>query len=344
MSPEPLAETARRIEEWLLDSEIQIARGAHRGGVAGWLDGGGRAEFVYLEITGYYLTAAAWLAAGAASDAGRARRALHRGRGALDWLRSVTANGALPPTRLYLDGAPGDWRNSCIFTFDLAMAARGAACFGAVSGTDTRLVVRDLVGRVREICGASVPLPSHERVGKQPPPVRWSTRPGVYHLKAAAALLRLPADVVGEKLVGACRGSVAHWTAALETTQAGYGLHPLLYGLEGLMLVPSTETLDVAEAVYNRVFAAVAGEGRSDVLAQALRVGALLRASGRLRGDGSTRGLDELAAALVRHVRPDGGVAFAAGQDRANAWCAMFALQALVLASRGDAAGADFLI
>ena len=110
------------------------------------------------------------------------------------------------------------------------------------------------------------------------------------------------------------------------------------------MLVPTTETLDVAEAVYERVFAAVAGEGRSDVLAQALRVGALLRASGRLRGDGPKRGLDELAAALVRHVRPDGGVAFAAGQDRANAWCAMFALQALVLASRGDAAGADFLI
>ena len=80
------------------------------------------------------------------------------------------------------------------------------------------------------------------------------------------------------------------------------------------------------------------------MVAQALRVGALLRASGRLRGAGSSRGLDGLAEALVPHVRPDGGVAFTAGQERANAWCGMFAHQALVLAARGEAAGADFLI
>ena len=340
MSPEPLEETARRIEDWLLDSEIQIAAGAHRGGVAGWLDASGRAEFVYLEITGYYLTATAWLAAGAATDAERARRALARGRDALDWLRSVTADGALPPTRLYLDADPGDWRNSCVFTFDLAMAARGAARFGAISGADTGSVVRDLVGRI----GVTVPLPSHEQVGVQAPPARWSTRPGVYHLKAAAALLRLPPAVVGEALAGACRGSVSHWTAVLETTAAGGTLHPFLYGVEGLLLVPTSPALDVAEAVYTRVLAAVPAEGRSDVVAQALRVGALLRASGRLQGDGPRRGLAELATALARYVRPDGGVAFAAGQDRANAWCAMFAHQALVFATRAETAAADFLI
>jgi hypothetical protein len=67
-----------------------------------------------------------------------------------------------------------------------------------------------------------------------------------------------------------------------------------------------------------------------------------LRASSRLRGDGAGQRIDELAAALLGHVRPDGGVAFAAGQDRANAWCAMFAHQALVFA--GGAAGVEFLI
>ena len=41
-----------------------------------------------------------------------------------------------------------------------------------------------------------------------------------------------------------------------------------------------------------------------------------------------------LAEALLRHVRPDGGVLFSLDQDVANAWSAMFAHQALVLHSR----------
>jgi hypothetical protein len=231
-----------------------------------------------------------------------------------------------------------------VFTFDLAMAARGAACFGAVSGQDVGPVVGALVARVQDLCAAKVPLPSHEQVGPRRPPARWSTQSGVYHLKAAAALLGLPADIVGETLAGACEGSVAHWTAALERGGPSGGSHPLLYGLEGLLLLPAPETLDIVEAVYTREVATLAAEARSDVLAQALRVGALLRASGRLREAGATRLLEELAEALVRHVRPDGGVGFTAGQDRANAWCAMFAQQALVFASGPEAAVADFLI
>jgi len=343
VSPESLSVAARHIEDWLLDSDVQISSGVHSGGIAGWLEGGTRPEFVYLEITGYYLTAAAWLAAGAASDARRARRALARGRAALDWLGSVTGKGALPPTRLYLDGDPGDWRNSSVFTFDLAMAARGAACFGAVSGEDAGPVVRDLVNRIGQICGESVPLPSHELVGGTSPPERWSTRPGAYHLKVAAALLRLPAGVVPEPLARVCRGTVEYWTAALERTGASGGMHPLLYALEGLLLASSDDALEVAEAMWDVVLVAAEAEERSDVLAQAVRVGALLRASGRLRGDGPGRRLDELTAALVRYVRPDGGVAFTAGQDRANAWCAMFAHQALVFAGGRDASVA-FLI
>jgi hypothetical protein len=87
--------------------------------------------------------------------------------------------------------------------------------------------------------------------------------------------------------------------------------------------------------------AAVAGsrEVRGDVLAQALRVGVLLRAAERLQGEDHGRRLDALASALLRHVRTDGGVSFHADRGIANAWCAMFAHQALVLHSRaGDGA------
>ncbi len=135
MSPRSaeLEEAARGIEGWLLGSGAQLAGGAHQGGVAGWLDARGQAEFVYLEITGYYLTTLAWLAEGGAGSV-----AVERGRAALDWLRDVTAGGELPPTRLYLSSAPDDWRNRAAFSFDLAMAARGVGCFADHSRERTR--------------------------------------------------------------------------------------------------------------------------------------------------------------------------------------------------------------
>ncbi len=78
---------------------------------------------------------------------------------------------------------------------------------------------------------------------------------------------------------------------------------------------------------------------RSDVLAQALRAGALLRAAGRLEEEAWTQRLDALAGALLRHVGPDGAVLFALDQDVANTWCAMFAHQALLVhAHRADEA------
>ena len=73
---------------------------------------------------------------------------------------------------------------------------------------------------------------------------------------------------------------------------------------------------------------------RADVLAQALRAGELLRAAGRLRGDVWSGRLEGLAGVLLGHVRPDGGVLFALDQQGANAWCAMFAHQALTLHAR----------
>jgi hypothetical protein len=351
-SADALEDAARRIEGWLLDSGVQLAEGAQQGGVAGWLDQHGRPEFVYLEITGYYLTTMGWLATGAASSGERAAVAVKRGRQALDWVRSATADNAVPATRLYLSPERDDWRNAAIFSFDLAMAARGVACLAAatrVEGAET--LVRDLGARVREICLDRAPLPSHAlREGAHTTlPDRWSTRPGPHHLKAAGALLRLPADLLDGALLRACRQTVAHWTRAMQASWPCRELHPLLYGLEGLLILepaPSEQTLDMMERMYERLLrlqaadgslpaAAVSGAGevRSDVLAQALRVGALLRGTRRLNSERARR-LDALATALLRYVRADGGVLFSTEQAIANTWCAMFAHQALLLHSR----------
>jgi hypothetical protein len=344
-------DAARRIEGWLLDSGVQLDAGRHRGGVAGWLDRDGEPEFVYLEITGYYLTTLAWIARDPASSSDRADDALGRGRAALDWLRSVIADGTLPATRLYLSPGGDDWRNAAVFSFDLAMAARGAACFSAaagVAGGDT--ILADLGARLHEVCSDTVPLRSHvPRNGGGKLPDRWSTRPGPHHVKAAAAILRLPPGIVDQGLGRACRETVAHWTAAMQDRWPCSEMHPLLYGLEGLLIMASVHerALDTVEPLYERLMdlqepdgtlPETAGPGhvhvRADVLAQALRAGALLRAHGRLRGDEWDRRLDALGAALLRHVRSDGAVLFSADREIANAWCAMFAHQALVLHSR----------
>lgn len=326
MSP-PSADSAAaagRIREWLLTSGVRLSSGPHRGGVAGWLDAGGRPEFVYLEIAGYYLTTLAWLDEDSAA--------------VLDWVDRVTANGSLPPTRAYLGSAPDDWRNEAVFTFDLAMAARGVGLAGAEAPA-----LAALLERLGEVSNGSDLLASHRvRDGGHELQDRWSTRQGPHHIKAAGAILALPGAAGGERLVEASRRTVAHWAEAMEHGWPCPELHPLLYGIEGLLMC-GDRWLGSAEPVYARLLelpfadgslpADVAGSGgvRSDVIAQALRAGMIIRAAGGLDGAEWERRLDALAGVLLDHVRADGAVLFDKGRGPANAWCAMFAHQALTL-------------
>jgi hypothetical protein len=321
-------EAAGRIESWLLGSPAQLPDG----GVAGRVDDAGRPEYVYLEITGYYGTAAAWLGA------------RERAAAAAAWTRTATAGGALPTTRIHLTGAEDDWRNEAVFTFDLAMAARGAAHGGASD------VARVLAERVAAVSGEAVPLASHSLVAASAADLeaRWSTRPGPHHLKAAAALLTLPKGALPDPLAAACRATVDHWGPRLREPWPVRELHPLLYGVEGLLILGMDEAAEPALArllalqeADGSLPAAADGSGgvRADVLAQALRAGAILDARGRPSAAGR---LDALADALLRHVRADGGVRFSLDQPAANTWCAMFAQQALALHARaGDRALAD---
>ncbi|WMX48354.1 hypothetical protein RGF97_31085 [Streptomyces roseicoloratus] len=326
----------------------------------------------------------AWLASGGASSPAGAAEARAHGREALDWIDRTLSRRGIPPTRLYAaDGADhADWRNAGVFTFDLAMAARGAATFGRVTGHDAgpavgqdagpavdqdagpamgqdagpamgqdawRRPAARLCAAVDGITSGSTILRSHGTVARAPLPGRWSTRPGPHHLKAAAALLRMPDGVLGADLAGVCRRTCAHWEAELRETWPCRELHPLLYGIEGLLLgTPpaddDAEALEVVERVYTRLMALQAADGtvaettgggivRSDVLAQTLRIGRVLRGRGHLPGERWAGRLDGLTRALLGFVRPDGAVRFShdRGQDRdvVNTWCAMFAHQAL---------------
>jgi hypothetical protein len=344
---EAVGDAARRIEHWLLTSPVQIQEGEHAGGVAGWLDDHSRPAFVYLEITGYYLTTTAWLINGGARSPDSAALARRRGRLALDWLSRELAGGALPPTRAHLTASEPDWRNAAVFTFDLAMASRGVRAFADSAGQDDATganVQKSLERALEDIRQGQDQLPSHRAIHHELLPHRWSTRPGPHLLKAAACLMPLQLD---DGLLAAAFSTWTYWAEQVNSGWSVQELHPFLYGLEGLVM-NGENPLDRAEAAFERLMQTQDSAGslpdrfvggtvhRSDVLSQALRIGALLRASGRLQGRAWAHRLDLLACRLLEHVRPDGSVTFSHDQNRANAWCAMFAHQALVLLDTCD--------
>ena len=347
-------EAVTSIEGWLL-SGAQVDEGVHEGGVAGWLDEDGKPEFVYPEAAGYYLTAMAWLASGTVSSPDHAdavRRCSHRTAG---WLaRQLSGPGALP-TRHHLPEQRADWRNSGIFTFDLAMAARGLAVTGHAIGRHERhKALSTLCTMLDRISSEADVMVSHESVAgsETAMPDRWSTRPGPHHLKAAAVVLGLPEHIVGPAMIGVAQRTCDHWAEALRAdVWPCEELHAVLYGIEGMIIRAGANDgagLRDVEALFMRLMDLQAPEGtlpelvqggmvRSDVLAQALRVGLILRGRGHLTGSIWAERLSLLTEALLGFVRPDGGVAFSLDQGLANSWCAMFALQALHLSARESA-------
>jgi hypothetical protein len=353
-APSDLHGAVSRIDNWLLRSGIQIHGRAQRGGIAGSLDPDGRPQVVNLETVGYYLTAAAWLSSGAASFP-RDRKTLESRAGrTADWVSTLLARKVDPPSRLYLSGQPADWRNGAVFSFDLAMAARGmAATMQPRDRRGRRRALSALCARIDRISFGADIMASHEFVRDGTTmPEHWSTRPGPHHLKAAAAILRLPDRIAGAALIGLAQETCEYWMYALRSnTWPCQEVHPLLYGIEGMLILSGNrdgQGLQIVERLFVRLMEdAQASDGtlsenidcgivRSDVLAQALRVGLLLRGRGHLTGSMWEDRLDRLADALLGFVRPDGGVLFSRNEATANTRCALFALQALDLSARKD--------
>jgi hypothetical protein len=345
-TPAAAEAAVQQIEDWLLTSGVQLRGGTQHGGIAGWLDGDGAPEFVYLEITGYYLTAMAWLASGAAYSATNIETARRRARSAARWIAAVFDDESAPPTRLYLSGHRLDWRNDAVFSFDLAMAARGIACASQLEGwPEHEQTLQAVCGRIGRISAGLDIMASHELIvsGAATLPDRWSTRPGPHHLKAAAALLRLPKRIVSAPMTVNARRTCDHWAASFAGPWPCEELHAALYAMEGMLLCAGgLRDLAAVERAFVGLMALQAPDGslpetvaggtvRSDVLAQALRMGLLLRARGYLNERHWSDRLDRLTDALLKFVRPDGGVLFALDRPVANTWCAMFAHQALYL-------------
>ena len=340
--------TLRAIQSWLFSPEVQFADEPHRGGIVGWFDEAGSAVFLYPEITGYYLTWLAFLA----HAFGRTEEAARRADNALAWITRQFSQGRVPLTRTYLTRTDvEDWRNGGLFVFDLAMLARGLAAVRDLvnEGERTRLLAH-LIDRLLPFCTERAAFHAflpHSSFHSDAQP-RWSCIHGPYQAKVATAILSTDAIApVPDSLQFTAAAVYGRWReySRLNTLE---GDHPAFYHLEGLALAGANDwdpgAWPVASHAYLQIigmrspaarlapyFNGSASENRSDVLAQALRMGCILRSRGGLKSPTFDRKLQHLAEVLAQFVTDDGAVLFSQSPPyrHRNVWSSIFAHQAL---------------
>ncbi|HTR00173.1 MAG TPA: hypothetical protein VMH83_09295 [Candidatus Acidoferrum sp.] len=340
-----------RLQHRLLHGPTQLRSGPHAGAVAGGVTAAGVPLYIYGEITGYYLH---WLASMSTDEVTCGANA----RAAQRWLGDYLTLQPWPPTRVHLASSEADWRNDCLFAFDLAMIAGGLGRAAArrlieLDADAVRQLERLLLlfvddGRLETVLS---------RAGTNPLPQRWSTVGGPFTAKTASRVLLLDRQFpLDTRLTDACHATLAHY-AAVVPDFPGEMLHPTLYALEGLLLAPEADMEEVALALEPLLALQTATGSlpetrgsdllRNDVTAQALRLAILLE-HGLDEHGRYENSIQRLATALMVQVAEDGTIGFAAGRNEVrNTWCAMFADQALRLYAnreRGEAvavAGVD---
>ena len=339
---------------WLLSDRVlqPVRSGA---GVANWLWPDGIHDGLYPEICGYYLQ---FLALAASSRDNFNSQNFNEMPVAVlkdaalrvvEWLDEIAPTGE-PLTLYHRDPTQSDWRNKCLFAFDLGMIYRG---FDAVERQWPSIVPDELMRRYRTSLSSITwngRLLSHRLrsdVSDAKVPVKWSTQIDVHHVKIAAAIAG-----TGPQMADAVWTTIADQAQALarEGSARMRELHPFLYSVEGwLMLWGQAGVpvfLDHADTAFqivltefnscNGTLPPIAGRtdlaSRADVLAQALRAGLILEQAGRLDVTSNsswslTR--DKLKQELLSRVTPEGGIEFdRIGQHR-NVWASLFAWQAL---------------
>jgi hypothetical protein len=335
-------DTLDRLQLWLLSDALQLDRPAHCvGGVPGWWIAGQSPQWVYLEITGYYLTHLRFVAE--RSPALR-DEVIDRMHASLAWIDRVVTPQTVPPTRLYTGDAPAEWRNQAVFSFDLGMALRG--CEAARIVDESRaLAARDrLLTHLSSLVGTDRVIDSHHMLdGTKPESMaeRWSTRRGPHHVKVAGGIALATDDPAWQDI--AMETARHHADCNDSHTR---DLHPCAYFMEGLLQLwvhtGDIAWLDRCEAIFRAVerhphLPDREGLERGDVTAQLLRISAVLRGEGRLPDNTFSQSLRER---LIHFVAPDGSMRFhslfahSERQQHVNTWAGMFAHQALAFDER----------
>ncbi len=325
------------IQSWLLGPEVQLAEGPHRGGIVGWVGEDGSPVFLYPEIAGYYLS---WLGF-FAFYSNQIDEAARRANLVLSWIDNLFSNGTGLQTRIYLGNRhPDDWRNRGFFLFDLAMLARGLALVWNFADAGNKWKIRDhLIQQLLLFCRDSGSLQAFRpHAAAFSPLPHWSCVEGPYQTKAAAAILSAnEVEPVPSWLCEAARSVYGRWRTCSQSPSSG-DLHAVYYHLEGLVIAAANgwdpQALSSVEnaTMKNRLLCApgIVASMRSDVIAQALRIGSILWDRCNQRHAASNP-VQHLADLLQQFLTTGGAVLFCqeATLRHRNVWSSMFAHQAL---------------
>lgn len=316
------------VDDWLTGSAV-FADGA----IAGCIDSAGLALYTYPEISGYYLS---YLAYRFNAD-GFTEQLAEKAKKILTYQKLMWSESAPPATRLYLHpgaDAQSDWRNQGLFSFDVAMLARGITDISQY--VDAGLWSHRLLCHHIDAFWDSDRLTPVRWFAGRPAaaPDRWSTRVGAYQLKVLAALQRA-AEVWNDS--GLQKRII---TVQSELTQrfnegdfATHNPHSIAYAIEGAVLLGG-DGFDWGVAdkwLQSFVHAMDSGAQsdidyrRADVIAQLLRLSCCEPFFTFSRAN-------KLYCLLISVLNKDGSFQFALGPSGAtykNTWTAMFARQAL---------------
>lgn len=353
IKPDPVAS----VKNWLINSGIQSAQG----GFYAWIDlNSQEPSFLYSEITGYAITTLLFL-----NRLSQDTTLTKRAQNAAGWLaqKALHPCGGFK-ARLYQDGINTDPRYSFdsenIFSFDTAMALYGLANLYKQTQEEELLAVCRkcadfLINKMQNPDGSFNSIYSAKTSTNINPGDKWSNQPGSFHAKIALGLVDLfeitKEAKYKEAAIKICEFALTKQDESGrfitdDVTQTTH-LHPHSYTIEGLIYTGAAwgikKFIDPAQKAVIWMFKYVDRNGindiydpksakfshfqRSDILAQALRLGLIFNQDKTVL----LKARLENYQYLGENYQQSGGFLYNLQGRHLNSWCAMFASQALVL-------------
>ena len=357
-----LDERLNLARSWFLESGIQ----SESGGFYAWQDIRNKnSSYLYSEITGYAITFLCFMNA-LKKDKSLIERASH----AAKWIMqdALSSSGGVL-TRKYTGDAVEHYsfERGNIYSFDCAMVAFGMLKLFKATRDNAylecaRKIISFLNSKMLKADGLYYPIFDGKSGNALDDANKWSAQSGSFHCKIAMSLCEL-ADIdkdssystIAKRLIDS---SISNFYKdgrfITNRFDKSSHFHPYSYTLEGILYYRYKTGDDSYDSIVRDAFAGILkhqaenggfpteiGEGsmaeiphqRSDIQAQILRLTCITggeRDTEKLLerlGELQNTSLDPKGAFLFGTDR-DGSV-----KDHGNAWCSMFALQALSLAS-----------
>ncbi len=329
----------------ILEVLVEYSGITNHHGMVGWVESKTRLpEYIYGEITGYFLSFCAGVCA---NQPAMKERLLPIMTNHIEWLDSVIKDGF--KTRYMLNGKK-DWRNSAIFPFDVAMIIRGLQDVSSYLDVNATLelykaLFKLFMGKNKDTINPYISVDGTILTDK------WSTRFDVHFMKIVANVLPAlssQSDISIYNLLNKKADELYRYNMKylLKTDS-----HPLMYYLEGILLLCECGNFDEikmkkyqkkAKEVYLNIIQLIGDDllldnpttgtyVRSDVLAQFVRIGVLLINNELLPAETMNYIKRILDYICDKHVVEGRVCFFDKNKDENfyNTWCAMFLYQAL---------------